>query len=153
LERFNLDRNIKGLIAGITGGIIMGIWSFFSYHILSFAKLRYADWASLLIFGEKPSNIYMLILATIAHIMWSGFLGVIFAFLIPIISSRYYLIKGAFYGFMTSFLIYTIPSLFGMPRLSKISLETAVTDILGGLIWGITTILVLRILDTTPRIH
>ncbi|KJS87631.1 MAG: hypothetical protein JM58_03735 [Peptococcaceae bacterium BICA1-8] len=146
-----MDRNIRGMIAGFTGGITMNIWSFFSYHSLSFAKLRFPDWVSLLIFEKKPENLSMFIIALITQLAWAGFLGVIFAHAIPLISSKGYLIKGAFYGFLTSFLFYIIPTLFQHPIHEIFDFGTVVTDILGGAIWGVTTIVVLKYLDDKIR--
>ncbi|KJS22140.1 MAG: hypothetical protein VR72_07225 [Clostridiaceae bacterium BRH_c20a] len=142
-----MDRNIRGMIAGAIGGITMNIWSFFSYHALGFAKLRFPDWSSLMIFEKKPESLSMFIIALLTQLAWSGFLGALFAHAIPLISSKGYLIKGAFYGFLASFLIYVIPTLFQHPIHEIFDFGTVVTDIIGGVIWGITTVVVLKYLD------
>ena len=49
-----MDRVMKGVIAGVLGGIVMNIWSFISVYILKFSNLLYLDWLSVMLYGHKP---------------------------------------------------------------------------------------------------
>lgn len=130
----------------------MNIWDLFSYHILNYSKLRYLDWGSIMLFGQLPKNSLQFLLGLISQFLWAGFLGIIFSFLVPLITSRTHLIKGAFYGFITGFIIYAIPVVFGTKYLSTSSTETTVTQIIGGLLWGVSLAEVLHILDKNSLI-
>jgi len=90
--------------------------------------------------------------ALAAQVLWTGFLGVILAYLIPRLSSSGYLIKGAFYGFITGFIIYAIPVVFKIPYLYKTPFATALSQSIGGILWGITLVWVLKLLDPLPKI-
>ena len=146
-----MDRTFRGLIAGMCGGVMMNIWSSISHYMLKFADLTFVDWGSIIIFGYRPSNLPVSLVAFIAQLFWAGFLGIILAFLLPVITSRGYLIKGALFGFLASFFIYSIPVLFEIHHLKDLSLGTAVTDLSGSVLWGITAVIVLRIFDTSVK--
>lgn len=142
-----MDRFTRGLIAGTAGGIIMNIGDFFSYSILHYSNLRYLDWASILIFGGRPNNSLETLFSLIAQLFWSGFLGVIFSFITPAITSRGYLLKGAFWGFISGFLIYAVSVLLSMPHYNDLTTGTAVNQIIWGIIWGISMAYFLKLLN------
>ncbi|MFZ7103317.1 MAG: hypothetical protein ACOWWO_11780 [Peptococcaceae bacterium] len=142
-----MDRFNRGLIAGVLASIPMNIWDLFAYHILNYSNLRYLDWGCIMLFGHLPTNLVQSLLGFASQLMWVGFLGVIFSFLTPFITSKTYLIKGAFFGFITGFIIYAIPVVFGTKYLSTSSTGTTVTQIFGGLIWGISLAKILTILN------
>lgn len=143
-----MDRFYRGLIAGMVGGVLMNLWDLISYHLFHFSKLRYLDWAGMIMYGELPKSNLAVIFALISHLIWVGFLGVVFAFLIPSITSRKYLIKGLTYGFLTGFIIYAAGIAFKMPVISHRTPETAISQFIGGTIWGLTLAYTLRWLDT-----
>lgn len=138
-----MDRTFGGLIAGICGGIVMNVLSYISYYF-NFAAIRFVDWSAIFIFGFRAPDIWHHLVALTAQILWAGFLGVIFAFLIPLIGPKGYLIKGAYFGFISSFLIYAMPCMFHVEELHILPVETAITEISGGTIWGLTTAYVLH---------
>ena len=147
-----MDRTFRGIIAGIAGGISMQVWDLFSYYFLKFGTFRYLDWAAMMLYGEPPENFYETIVSLATQIIWAGFLGTFFAFVIPKISTRGYLLKGAFYGFITFFIIYAIPVLFQVPHLKITGPNTQFTHLIGSLIYGTITALTLHWLDNTFNI-
>lgn len=146
-----MDRFFRGFIAGIIGGIPMNIWSMISFHLFKFSKLRFADWGAFMALGHLPDDTLQLVIGLIAQMIFVGCLGVIFAYLIPQITSRGYQIKGMIYGFIVGFIIYSIPVLFQIPRLKLLTTETALSNIIGGVLWGGITALALKALDTSLR--
>lgn len=147
-----MDRTFRGAIAGIAGGILMDVWDLFSHYYLHFGSFRYLDWAAMMIYGEPPENIYETIVSLITQVLWAGFLGIIFSFLILKITSRGYLIKGAFYGFMVCFIIFSIPVLLRVPHLYQTGPNTQFAHVIGAVIYGITTAAVLHQLDNKQRV-
>lgn len=145
-----MDRFIRGLIAGMLGGVAMNLWTLVTLNILNWEIIRFIDWAGMIIFGDLPRSHLQGLFALWMHILWSGLLGIGFAFLIPQVTSRYYLIKAAFYGVMIGFLSYAAPTLLQMPILAKHSFATVFSNHVGGLVWGIVLGLTLRWLDRKP---
>jgi len=143
-----MDRFTRGLVAGMVGGVVMNAWDLTSYHLLHFSKQRYLDWASVLIYGNLAKDFPGVTFALISHLFWVGFLGVIFAFLIPHITSGKYLLKGGTFGFIAGFFIYAIGIAFKMPVIINRTTGTAISQFLGGTIWGIVLAATLQWLDT-----
>jgi len=140
------DRFFRGAIAGVIAGIPMNIWSYFAYYI-NFTQMRYVDWAAVLVYGDRPTVFLHLLFAQLVQFLWVGFLGATFAYLIPIITSRGVLIKGAFYGVFVGFVVYSITTILKVQYLAQTSFETSISNYLGGLIWGIVMAEVLLIMS------
>lgn len=147
-----MDRYFRGLVAGIVGGIAMNLWTVFVVNILNLKIIRFIDWAGYILYGDLPRTHFQGFYALIIQLIWVGLLGIVFAYLFPLTTSRGYFIKGAFYGVVTGMLIYAIPTLLQTPIISKHSIQTVISNHIGGLIWGVTMAKVLRYLDTTPRV-
>ncbi|PKM87781.1 MAG: hypothetical protein CVU87_08935 [Firmicutes bacterium HGW-Firmicutes-12] len=123
-----MDRFFRGVVAGIAGGIVMNIWSFFSYHILHFTKMRFLDWAGILLYGHLPEGLGETVYATFIQIIWAGFMAVFFTFLIPAIFSKGYIIKAIFFSYISGFIIYAIPTLYKVPNLMETTLNTTISN-------------------------
>jgi len=145
-----MDRFFRGFIAGVAGGIVMNVWNFFSYYVLDFAQIRYLDWASMILYGRLPHSVLDAAYALLIQILWVGLLGIIFAYFVPVITSRGYLFKGVIFGLSLAFIIYAVTSLYKVPNLTTFSSATVISNHIGGLLWGLTMAYVLHRLDTTP---
>ncbi|PKM43562.1 MAG: hypothetical protein CVV03_08330 [Firmicutes bacterium HGW-Firmicutes-8] len=142
-----MDRFFRGFVAGIIGGVIMNIWDYFVHYILQFTKLLYLDWPGMILFGHLPQTLWEAAYAQILQLLLVGMLGVGFAFFIPHVTSRWYLIKGVLFAMIAGFAIYTVPSLLRIPRLSEVPFGTVISNHIGGVIWGLVTAQMLRWLD------
>lgn len=147
-----MDRLYRGAIAGVIGGIVMNSWSFLSYHVLHFTTRRFTDWMGVVVYGDLPRTLPETLYALMLHLVWVGLLGVLFAYIIPRITSRGYLLTGAFYGLASGIIIYAIPTLLRTPYISEFPFKTTISNHIGAIIWGFTMAQVLRWLDTTPRV-
>lgn len=145
-----MDRFYRGLLAGIIGGVAMNVWSLFSYHILHFSNRRFLDWAGVIMYGHLPKTTFQAVYALTTQLIWVGLLGILFAFLVPKVTSRSYLGKGVFYSLSMGLIIYAIPRLFKIPELIITPTTTVISNHIGAIIWGLTMAHVLRLLDTTP---
>jgi hypothetical protein len=135
----SVDRFMRGFVAGVAGGLAMQLWSFISYHLLGITMLRFLDWAAILIFGDHVANTAEAVTAFFIHLVFTGMLGIVFAFLIPQVTSRAYLLKGVIYALIVGFFIYVIPVLLQMPLLRETALGTSLSNQIGGVIWGLVT--------------
>lgn len=142
-----MDRFFRGFTAGIIGGVVMNLWTLVALFILNWELIRFIDWAAIMIFGDLPRSHLEGLFSLIMQLLWVGMLGVVFAFLLPQVTSQGYLIKGALFGVVFGFLFYAIPTLFQMPILKEHSFATVISNHTGGLLWGLTTAQTLRWLD------
>lgn len=142
-----MDRFFRGLIAGIIGGILMNLWTLVALFVLNWEIIRFVDWAAIILFGDLPRSHLQGLFALWMQLLWSGLLGVGFAFLIPHVTSQGYLIKAAFYGVIVGFFSYAMPTLLQMPILARHSFATVFSNHVGGLIWGLVMAYTLGWLD------
>lgn len=147
-----MDRTICGLLAGVIAAIPMNIWSLFSFYILGYADFRLLDWGAFVFFGHQPKNLTEIIAGQVAQILWCGFLGILFSLLIPVVSSKYLILKGVFFGFLTGFIIYAIPTILQTPIIGNVSTGTAVSNSLSGIIWGYSLTYTLIYLNKYSRL-
>lgn len=141
------DRFVQGLIAGICGGISSLAWGMFSRYVLRFTTMLYADFAAALVYGQKAANLPEKLFSHFVVFMFFGLDGILFAFLLKAINRKNLLLKGLFWGGLIWFISYVITLLFKVPGLLKVPFRTAVSQLIGGLIWGATTALVLNYLE------
>ena len=142
-----MDRFFRGMTAGMLGGILMNAWSFFSYSMLHFTTMRFVDWTGIVLYGHPPIGFGQTLYALFFHLFWAGFLGVIFAFAVPIITSRGLLFKGIFYSLICSFLIYAVPRLYQMPQFKTTLFKTTLSNNIGAIIWGASLALTLLFIE------
>ncbi len=143
-----MDRFTRGFVAGVLGGIIMNLWSLaIVISILNWEIIRFIDWSAIIIFGDLPRNHLEGIFGFSMHLVFTGLLGIIFAFLIPHITSRAYLFKGIVYGLIANFISYAIPGLFQKPVITEHSLATVTSNLIGAILFGIVLAQTLYWLD------
>ncbi len=133
------DRFTSGFVAGVVGGFIAYLNNFIFIHFFKFGSLRYSDFSSILIFGHRSASIEEGLLSSLAFLGFSGSLGVIFSYLIPRISERFYWYKALIYGFGIWFCIYAVTSLFKVPSLTDISFPSALTNSISSALYGLIT--------------
>ena len=126
-----MDRFYRGLVAGTVAGIPMNIWSNVTREF-GFGELRFLDWAGMVIYGSLPVTLFQQAYAQIIQFFWLGFLGVIFSFLIPKVTSRGDIGKAVFFGVIMGFILYAIPVLFKVPNLTATDSVTVLNNHLGG---------------------
>lgn len=141
------DRFMNGLLAGTIGGIAAGASDILLVDILKLGSLRFADFAAILLLGTKPDTFVEYVFGKIGHVGFSAGLGVIFAYLVQLISSNYLYIKGVFFGLATWFFVYAVTLLFRVPGLTSISINSAVVDYVGSAIYGLVLAYALQRLE------
>lgn len=86
------DRFTRGFIAGIIAALVPFIIHFIAYF-LKLTTLRYADFIGIFVFGHKPVSSGELFFSIIVQTCILGGLGIAFALLIPLFSSKKLCIK------------------------------------------------------------
>ncbi|HHT49557.1 MAG TPA: hypothetical protein GXZ98_09730 [Firmicutes bacterium] len=142
-----MDLFWKGFLSGSGSGIMLNLWGFFIKNLLPVANRNYVDWTAVIISGVLPTTWYEFLYALITNLIWCGFLGILFAYLLPKLTSDRFLLKGAIYGFMIGFLIHGSAILLRMPFFTMIPFRTSSSLAFGGLLWGVLTAALLRWLE------
>ncbi|MBE0466670.1 MAG: hypothetical protein IBX71_05525 [Candidatus Desulforudis sp.] len=141
------DRLTRGFIAGLLAGIVMNGENYLTFYALNFADLRHLDWAAALVFGHPPTNILETAFAQIVQLFFAGLAGILFAYLVPFVTSRNHLLKGWIYGVLVWWVAYALTIMFRLPGLVTITLETAVSNVIGASLYGLVLAALLRWLE------
>ncbi|SDH75951.1 hypothetical protein [Desulfosporosinus hippei] len=147
------DRMYFGFVVGLIAGIPLSIWTLFSYYVLDFTQTRMFDYASEILFGRLPLNALESIIAWLGQMVFCGFVGIGYAYLIPIVTSRHYLAKGWIYSAFIWFSSYAIATLFKMPDLFYTAPYTVVSNFIGASIYGLVLAEATKRLISTPKRH
>lgn len=143
-----MDRTLKGFIAGIGASLVVNAIQLPAYYWFHIIKIRFLDWAAILVMRGLPQNTAETIFALVQQLLWDGLLGSIFALMLPHISSKGYPIKGAIYGALLAFIFCSIAIMFRLPFLTeKVPLGTVLFNELCVLLWGIILAVILKKLE------
>ncbi|MEW6660777.1 MAG: hypothetical protein ACOY9Y_07750 [Bacillota bacterium] len=145
------DRFTRGFLAGLAAGIVMNIFSFISFA-LNWVEIRFLDWAGVLIFGRQPVGALEIAVSLAGQLFFTSLLGVFFAYLISMTTSRGYILKGLVYGLAVWFASYAISILFRVPTLVRFRLDTVTSNIVGALLFGLVLAVALKWLDEQVKV-
>lgn len=138
------DRLTRGYVAGVIGGIITNAFSFLA-GFLGWTTVRTADLISLTLYAHTPPFTFgELAFALIGHIHISGALGMGFTYLVPRIASSKLWLKGIVFSIAIWYSIYSITTLFELPGTVPTPLNTAITDGIAAVIFGLSLAIVLQ---------
>jgi hypothetical protein len=98
------DTFFRGAFCGAVAGILKDIIDFI-FYIINFEKQFFWTFASVVAYGQSPKGLLLNIIGILLEIIFSAFLGVLFALIAHKIKSRHYLLMGIFYGSMAWFFI------------------------------------------------
>jgi len=136
-SRFNLqDRFTRGFLSGVIAGIPTFIFAIIAAR-LNLTTQFWADFASVFIYGHKAATLLENLLAIIVTLFFTGLMGIVFAFIISIISSGNYLLKGWVFSVTVWFFAFAVVYLFNVKPLDAIPLKTAFINFLEATIWGL----------------
>lgn len=141
------DRFTRGWVAGACGGFLGSIFSFLPYY-MGISKLRLSDWSAILIFGHVPpfsfaEQVYaMFILAGSI-----GVVGIIFAYILPLISEKNMYFKGWVIFLIPWWIIYLLTALAKTEGTLNLSLSTTFSDGISTSIIGLATVNSYRLLE------
>ncbi|ATW23857.1 hypothetical protein [Candidatus Formimonas warabiya] len=131
------DRMTIGFVSGVIGGIAMLIPDFILYRI-GVSKTLFLDWSSVLMYGHITKNISEAVLAEASHLVFTGFLGIFFVFLVfRILNKQNYFLKGLLYSLFVWFTLNALSIFFYLPGLSTSTLGNVITDIIGSAAYGL----------------
>ncbi len=140
------DRLTNGFVAGTLGGLVAFVINFGSQS-LEFTTLVWSDFMGLFIMGKKPETAFEIAFFIGGQFVFLGLLGSVFALILPFVTSKHLLFKGALYGITAWFLLFSLPFLLQIPELKNVPLKTALTHLVSSLLWGMALAFILKKID------
>lgn len=141
------DRFTRGWIAGTCGGLLGGGLGFLPYYI-GISTMRISDWSAILIFGrEQPFSLADQVYAVFVLAGSTGATGIIFAFLLPLISEENMYFKGWIIFLIPWWIIYLLTALAKTEGTLNLSVMTTFSDGISTTIIGLTAVYIYRLLE------
>lgn len=141
------DRFMRGLLAGLSGGVAALILNLLLIDVLGFGKLHFFEISGVMILGQLPDGLIQDIFAEVGHLGLSATVGIALAYLLPSIKTDYLWIKGIFAGLAVWFAVYSTTVLFKVPGVLRIDFHSAVANSLASVVYGLVTVMVLHKFD------
>ncbi len=142
------DRLMNGFIAGIIGGIAGVIGGVLS-KALGISEMTAVEFTALLLFGREIKMTGEYVWAIIAGIMFTAVFGIVFAYLILLVGSKYLFIKGAIYGFVSWYLWYSMILMTFTEQVDVVTLSTSISNAVNAMIFGLVLSVVYNYLHNT----
>lgn len=144
MEEINLkERFTIGIIAGVLSSIAMNAMDLLAYA-LHLTTVRFIDFSSIVLYSTKPTSPIEYIQAGLAQMIFSSALTVGLVFLLPVINTKRYLLKGVAWGTGGWFVIYAVSSLYKIPKISGLPWQTALENMIGAAIFGLVAVYTIR---------
>jgi len=141
------DRFTRGWIAGAAGGILGSIWGFLSFY-MGTSTLRLSDWIAILVFGRQPPfSLGDHLHAVVVLAILSGVIGIVFAFLLPVVTEENIYFKGWVIFLIPWWIIYLLTALAQTAGTMNLPLMTVLSNAVGASITGLGTAYCYRLLD------
>jgi hypothetical protein len=141
------DRFTRGFTAGIIGGIVANLVNYI-LGVTGVTDLTYLAWTSVVIYDHVPPfTLPETTFAVVGQLIFTGGLGVVFAYLFPVITSSNLVFKGTLLGMFLWFLIDGITTLFKIEGTYPTSLSTAMSDYFSAALYGLTLVQALAKLE------
>jgi len=131
------DRFMNGFAAGVLADVPVVIIDALA-GLFNLDKLDFVHFASILAFDDMQLNIWEYVFTTILQFSFAGLLGVIFAYLIPVIKEKYYYFKAVIFSSgIVWFSVYAIDHFFKIEKKAEIDFMTSVVHYLISIIWAV----------------
>jgi len=139
------DTFTRGWISGACGGFLGGLSSFLSKYI-GISSLRLSDWSAILIFGRVPPfNLIEQIYALLILSGSIGIVGIIFAYLLPLITDKNIYFKGWIIYLIPWWIIFLLTALAKTEGTLNLSVATSLSNGISISISGISAVYIYRV--------
>lgn len=140
------DRSVAGALAGAIGAIAQQVFSLLVKHA-GVSNKDFGNFSGIMVMSKIFPGILSHIVQFLGHLAVGMLFGIIFAQIFKYTSSTYWWLKGMIYGFLLWILLTGVGTLFKMPVWRVINPSTAITLLLGSIIYSLVTAYTLRKLD------
>ena len=140
------DRLIAGAVAGTVAILIQTIYAL-TIKSLGLTDRIYIDFAKVIIISENRPGLSAFFIGLIAQLVIGGMFGVVFAFIEKFTSSRYYVLKGIFFGAILWFLLTGFGTMWRLPVFHEMPTNAAYSTLIGALLYGIALAYTMKLLE------
>jgi hypothetical protein len=141
------DRFTRGWLAGTCGGLLGGFLGFLPYYI-GISTMRVSDWSAILIFGRgQPFSLVDQLYAVFVLAGSTGVTGIIFAFLLPLITEENIYFKGWIIFLIPWWIIYLLTALAKTQGTLNLSVMTTISNGIITTIIGLAAVYIYRVLE------
>lgn len=134
------DRLVRGTLAGLIGGLFIILVNTSSYYLLRFGKAIWVHMLSQLVFGHRAGIAIEYIMGFVLIAVMAGGLGYIYAwFFVPKPDAGNYIFRGVALGIGFWLVAFSLGTLFRVPEMYNIAWETALTNLVAVIGWGLIT--------------
>ncbi len=125
------DKELNGFIAGVIGGTFGISISLISKHILNFTHNSFVDFAGYMVFGHAPRNTLEFIWAILANILFSGVIGILFAWIMWYVAdSKYIIFKAWIFGLTAWFIFFSLILITLSNVVSRNTVQTSISSMI-----------------------
>lgn len=140
------EKLMAGGLAGIISSLIVAAYGVL-VKTLGLTDRALFDYAMILVTFRTPTDYLSFIIAILAFAAFCMNLGIIFILIIDKTSSNYLILKGIAYGFGLWFIINGSGTIFRIPMFMEIPNNSAISTLIGGILFGLVLSISLRIFD------
>ncbi len=140
------DRLVAGAVSGTVAILIQTTYALIIKY-LGLTDRIYVDFAKVIIISESRQGISAFFIGLIAQLVIGGMFGVAFAFIEKFTSSRYYLVKGIFFGAILWFLLTGFGTMWRLPVFHEMPTSAAYSTLIGALIYGLALAYTMKLLE------
>ena len=140
------DRLMAGVVSGTVAILIQTAYAL-TVKSLGFTDRIYVDFAKVIIMSENRQGLSPFFIGLIAQLVIGAMFGVVFAFVEKFTSSRYYIVKGVFFGAVLWFLLTGFGTMWRLPVFSDMPTYSAYSTLTGSLIYGLALAYTMKLLE------
>ncbi|KJS85152.1 MAG: hypothetical protein JM58_09250 [Peptococcaceae bacterium BICA1-8] len=134
-DRISKDRFTLGLVSGLIATISMSLLNYI-FILITPAKNLFSDFVGIMLFGSKPNSLDQIIIALVAHVFLGGILGIVFAYLLLLITEKNLIIKGITFGTLAFLFMFSLGVIFKITGLEHSLTPTVLTKGIGSAFYG-----------------
>jgi uncharacterized membrane protein YagU involved in acid resistance len=137
------DKFIAGLIAGFLAGIVSIGFELLLVGLFHFGQPSFLRFSGMMLFTHAPQGLLEQLVATFVHLLFSAYMGSLFAYFLVLVSECYDVVKGAVWGLFITWIIWAVTFLFNL-RPENSSPTNAIENDLSAIIYGVALALLYR---------
>jgi hypothetical protein len=145
------EQFIKGVIGGTIAAFAKDIPDALVHMIFKITKLSFWDYSGIIATGKHPVGILEQVYAFGYEVIFSIFLGIIYANIAPHINTKHYLLRGAIYGAMVWFVIRMAVIAYQITALFNEDINTAIAHSIGSILFGMVLAWVVNFLQKKEK--
>lgn len=141
------DRLTRGFLAGAISGVVCTIFNML-LGTIGLNTLRWIDWMGIITYDHVPPfTVGETLFTFFGIVVFTGVLGIVFAYFVPALTSKNLLLKGFLWGVTIWFIIDGITTLFTIEGTTPLPLMSAISAYITASLYGLLLASLLTIFE------